>query len=108
VLALSLVVILAAPAHAAIVTMDFASFSNGAAVVNFDYNEGNGNILRFRCVNTWCQKHPQVNFIQQTYPKGVRLSQAAMGELEKRLERLTGLEKYFVSIRPMPMTQTGL
>jgi hypothetical protein len=65
-------------------------------------------VLGFAQSMTWCKKHPQVNFIQQTYLKGVRLSQAAMGELERRLERLTGLEKYFVSIRPMPMTQTGL
>jgi hypothetical protein len=65
-------------------------------------------VLGFAQSMTWCQKHPQVKFIQRTYPKGVRLSQAAMGELEKRLERLAGLEKYFVSIRPMSMTQTGL
>ncbi len=65
-------------------------------------------VLGFAQSMTWRQKHPQITFIQQTYPKGVRLSQAAMGELEKRLERLTGLEKYFVSIRPMRMTQTGL
>ncbi len=61
-------------------------------------------VLGFAQSMTWNQKHPQVNFIQRTYPKGVRLSQAAMGELEKRLERLPGLEKYFVSIRPMPHT----
>ncbi len=65
-------------------------------------------VLGFAQSMTWNQKHPHVNFIQRTYPKGVRLSQTAMGELEKRLERLAGLEKYFVSIRPMPMTQTGL
>lgn len=64
-------------------------------------------VLGFAQSMTWNQKHPQVNFIQQSYPKGVRLSQATMGELEKRLERLAGLEKYFVSIRPMPMRQTG-
>lgn len=52
-IALVLVVLLASvlPASAAIVTMEFASFNNGQAVVNFDYNTGNGNVLRFRCVN---------------------------------------------------------
>lgn len=50
-LALVLLLVLAAPAQAAIVTLEFASFDNGRAVVNFDYNTGNGNVLRFRCVN---------------------------------------------------------
>lgn len=49
-----LVVMLALPAsvtHAAIVTLDFAAFNNGTARVEFDRNEGNGNVLRFRCIN---------------------------------------------------------
>lgn len=50
-LSLVLLLVLAAPAQAAIVTLEFASFDNGAALVNFDYNQGNGNVLRFRCIN---------------------------------------------------------
>jgi hypothetical protein len=65
-------------------------------------------VLGFAQSMTWHQKHPVINFMQQTYQKSVRLSQAAMCELEKRLERLAGLEKYFVSIRPIQATQTGL
>jgi hypothetical protein len=46
-----LALVVAPAAQAAIVTLDFASFGSGAVVVNFDYNEGNGNVLRFRCIN---------------------------------------------------------
>jgi len=40
-----------APAQAAIVTLDFASFGGGAVTVTFDYNENNGNVVRFTCTN---------------------------------------------------------
>ena len=61
-------------------------------------------VLSFAESMTWHQRHPAINFMQQTYPTGVRLSHAAMRQLELRLERLAGLEKYFVSIRPLPTT----
>ena len=38
-------------ANAEIVTVPFASFGNGGAVINYDHNTGNGNVLRFRCIN---------------------------------------------------------
>lgn len=50
-LAVVLALVVAPVAQAAIVTLDFASFGNGQVTVNFDYNQGNGNILRFRCIN---------------------------------------------------------
>ena len=64
-------------------------------------------VLNFAQSMTWRQRQPTINFRQQTYQTGVRLSQAAMRQLEPRLERLAGLEKYFVSIRPLPTTQPG-
>jgi len=64
-------------------------------------------VLGFAKTMTWNKTHPQVNLVQQVYSTGVRLSQAAMAKLEKRLDRLAGLEKYFVSIQPVPMTSTG-
>lgn len=64
-------------------------------------------VLGFAKTMTWNKAHPQVNLVQQVYSTGVRLSQAAMAKLEKRLDRLAGLEKYFVSIQPVPMTSTG-
>lgn len=50
-LVLILALAVAPIAQAAIITLDFASFGSGAVVINFDYNQGNGNILRFRCIN---------------------------------------------------------
>jgi len=46
--------------------------------------------------------HPLVEIVEKTYQTGVKLTQAAMDELEKRLDRLPGLEKYFVRISPLP------
>lgn len=49
--ALLLALISAPVANAAVVTLPFAEFGGGAVAITFDYNEGNGNILRFRCNN---------------------------------------------------------
>lgn len=57
-------------------------------------------VLNFAKTMTWHQQHPVVTLVQQLYHNGVRLSQKAMALLEQRLERLKGLEKYFVLIRP--------
>jgi hypothetical protein len=39
------------PAKAAIVTLPFSSFGNGAVTVTFDYNEQNGDVKKFVCAN---------------------------------------------------------
>ena len=46
--------------------------------------------------------HPVVKIVKKTYCTGVKLTKNAMEELEKRFERLSGLEKWFVLIRPLP------
>lgn len=51
VLVLAVLLLAVAPASAAIVTLEFASFGNGIVTVTFDYNQGNGNVLRFTCTN---------------------------------------------------------
>ena len=51
---------------------------------------------------TYNDVHPVVEIVKKTYHTGVKLSQKAMAELEKRFERLSGLEKYFVRISPLP------
>lgn len=51
VLAVLLAMLVVVPAFASIVTLPFSSFGGGAVVINFDYNTGNGNVLRFRCIN---------------------------------------------------------
>jgi len=50
----------------------------------------------------WNGNHPVVRFIDRIYEKGIRLGKAAMQALEERLERLPGLEKWFVDIAPVP------
>lgn len=57
-------------------------------------------VLKFAQTMTWHGRHPVVKFVKKTYRTGVRLTQKAMAELEKRLERLPGLEKWFVKISP--------
>ena len=45
---------------------------------------------------------PLIRLVETVYQTGVRLSTRAMADLEQRLERLTGLEKWFVRIVPSP------
>jgi hypothetical protein len=51
---------------------------------------------------TWNGNHPAVQFVDKIYETGKRLGAAAMRVLEKRLQRLPGLEKWFVDIAPRP------
>jgi hypothetical protein len=53
---------------------------------------------------TWKGKHPSVELIAKTYRTGVRLSQKAMTALEAQVQRLPGLDKWFVEIRPDTVT----
>lgn len=57
-------------------------------------------VIAFARSMTWKGKHPTVELITQTYQTGVRLSQKAMAALEAQVDRLSGLEKWFVEIRP--------
>jgi hypothetical protein len=43
--------------------------------------------------------------VDRLYHTGVSLTQKAMAELEKRFDRLPGLEKWFVRISPLPIPQ---
>jgi hypothetical protein len=62
--------------------------------------------LRFAQSMTWKGKHPLVELISRSYSKGVRLSREEMAELEKQIERLPGLEKWFVTF-PSPSHPLG-
>lgn len=64
-------------------------------------------VLNFAQTMTWNQQHPVITLIHQLYHKGVRLAKKAMTFLEQRFERLPGLEKYFVLIRPHLNTLSG-
>jgi len=58
--------------------------------------------LNFAQTMTWNGHHPIVKLVERTYQTGVRLTPKEMQELEKRLARLPGLEKWFVRIEPVP------
>jgi hypothetical protein len=59
-------------------------------------------VFRFAQNMTYNGIHPVVKIVKKTYCTGVKLTKKAMDELEKRFERLSGLEKWFVLIRPLP------
>jgi hypothetical protein len=56
--------------------------------------------LRFAQTMTWHGKHPVVQLVDKIYQKGVKLTAAEMKELETQVQRLPGLEKWFVDIPP--------
>jgi len=71
-------------------------------------NHWNGSLLdtiktvfNFLRTMTWNGVHPIPSVVRKTYAKGVKLTKQAMNQLETRIQRLTGLEKYFVSIKPL-------
>ena len=61
-------------------------------------------VLNFAETMTWKGRHPVVQLVEKTYQTGIKLTHKAMAELEKRLERLPNLEKWFVRITPIPTT----
>lgn len=70
-------------------------------------NHWNGDVLdsvetaiHFAETMSWNGKHPLVQLITKTYQKGVRLTAQEMKILEQQFDRLPGLEKWFVDIRP--------
>ena len=56
--------------------------------------------LKFAESMTWKGKHPIVQFVTTVYQTGVRLTRAAMKEVEKHVQRLPTLGKWFVDIVP--------
>jgi hypothetical protein len=61
-------------------------------------------ILAFATSFVWRLRQPTVTPINKLYDTGKALTHKAMNRLEKtRFERLPGLEKWFVSISPIPI-----
>jgi hypothetical protein len=67
---------------------------------NGDLLDSRQTVLRLASTMTYNGFSPIVRFVQTLYRSGVRLSAHAMTVLEQRLERLPGLEKWFVRIVP--------
>lgn len=55
-------------------------------------------VVQFAQTMTWKGKAPVVRLLTTTSHTGVRLSKQAMTEVEMHLERLSGLERWFVKI----------
>lgn len=64
-------------------------------------------ILNFARSLTYKGKQPAVHLIAKPYHAGVKLSQKLMAALERRLHRFDGLEKWFVFVSPLFLTQSG-
>jgi hypothetical protein len=64
-------------------------------------------VLKFAQTMTWKGIHPVVEWVKKTYQKGVKLTRKEMDALEKRFERLPGLDKWFVKIAPVPVALSG-
>jgi Rhodopirellula transposase DDE domain len=58
-------------------------------------------VVQFTRSMTWCGRHPVVELVTTVYETGVRLSKAAMDQIEAQIVRLPGLEKWFVEITPV-------
>ena len=59
-------------------------------------------VIQFARTLRWKQSRPVVHFVKDVYHSGVKLTQKAMALLEERFDRLLGLGKWFVTIRPLP------
>jgi transposase len=59
-------------------------------------------VFQFAQTMRYKGQQPMLQFVQKLYPTGVRLTQRAMAQLEKRLDRLQALPKWFVRIIPAP------
>ena len=61
-------------------------------------------VFNFAQTMTYNGVRPVVDRVETLYQTGVKLTQQAMAILEHRLERFSGLEKYFVRITPLYST----
>lgn len=59
-------------------------------------------VFHFAQNMTYKGVHPVVEIIETVYHTGLKLTTKDMAKLEKRFERLSGLEKWFVRIQPSP------
>lgn len=60
-------------------------------------------VLRFAQSLSWKGKHPVVALVSGIYRKGIKLAKKAMTVYERRIQRLPGLERWFVDIPACPV-----
>ena len=61
-------------------------------------------VSRFATTMTWKGTGPVVALVTTTYQTGVKLTKDAMQMVEAQLQRLPGLDKWFVDIVPTSST----
>ena len=61
-------------------------------------------VLRFATTMTWKGRYPIVELVTTPYQTGVKLTKDAMQMVEAQLQRLPGLDKWFVDIVPTSST----
>ncbi len=59
-------------------------------------------VVQFAQTMTWKGKAPVVRLLTTIYHRGVRLTKQAMAEVETHIQRLSGLERWFVEISCAP------
>ena len=59
-------------------------------------------VLDYARTMTWKGLNPTVELVTKTYQNGVKLTKDAMKKVERQLQRLPGLERWFVDIYPSP------
>ena len=69
---------------------------------NGDLLDSRQTVLRLASTMTYNGFSPLIRLVETVYHTGIRLSTRAMADLEHCLERLTGLEKWFVRSVPSP------
>jgi transposase len=67
---------------------------NGAILDTID------TVLNFTASMTWRGLHPVVELVTTVYETGVKLTKAAMAEVETQIVRRPGLDKWFIDIMP--------
>jgi hypothetical protein len=61
-------------------------------------------VIQFATTMTWKGQGPVVELVTTTYQTGVKLTKDAMQRVEAQLQRLPGLDKWFVDIVPTSST----
>jgi hypothetical protein len=75
---------------------------------NGDLLESEETVIRFAETMTWNGKNPIVKVIDKVYELGVKLTPKVMKKYEQVIERLNGLEDWFVTILPTAYNNLNL
>jgi Rhodopirellula transposase DDE domain len=59
-------------------------------------------VVAYARTMTWKGRHPVVELVTTTYQTGVKLTKEAMDKVETQLQRLVGLDTWFIDIYPPP------